>query len=229
MFTPPELFDLSQTEHASLFDDCQYSWEALKHLEPYLASKKFRSQKPQSFPGANIGEQVQIGEGTLIEPGATIKGPAIIGKNCRIRHNAFIREFVIIGNECVIGNSTEVKHSLLFNGVAAAHFNYVGDSILGFQSHLGAGVKISNLKVTAGNVFVIADRHRVDSGLRKFGALIGDHAEIGCNAVLNPGSVIGRGSLIYPLTNWRGTLPANAIAKNKAVVEVSPRQGAGAV
>ena len=156
--------------------------------------------------------------------GATIKGPAIIGRNCQIRHNAYIREHVIIGDGCVVGNSTEIKNAILFNEAVAPHFNYVGDSILGHRTHLGAGVILSNFKSLPGNVTVEKDGVPFDTGLRKFGALIGDGAEVGCHAVLNPGSIIGRGAVIYPGVNWRGILPANMIAKNKAQIEVVVRR-----
>ena len=161
-----------------------------------------------------------IGEGTVVEDGAMIKGPAIIGRNCQIRHNAYLREQVIIGDHCLVGNSCELKNALLFNHAVAPHFNYMGDSILGHRAHLGAGVILSNFKSFPGNVTVEKDGVPFDTGLRKFGALVGDGAEVGCNAVLNPGSIIGRGAVIYPGVNWRGLLPANRIAKNKAEIEV---------
>jgi NDP-sugar pyrophosphorylase family protein len=153
-----------------------------------------------------------------------IKGPALIGRNCHLRHNAYLRENVMLGDNCVIGNSCEVKNSLLFNHAGAPHFNYIGDSILGYYAHLGAGVKISNVKLVPGNIMVEIDGQPFDTGLRKFGALLGDHSEIGCNAVLNPGSIIGRGSVVYPNTNWRGILPANMIVKNQAPQEVIVRR-----
>src|SRR5258706_11507410 len=145
-----------------------------------------------------------------------IKGPAIIGRNCQIRHNAYVREQVIIGDNCIVGNSCEVKNSILFNQAVAPHFNYIGDSILGHKAHLGAGVKISNVKLVPGNITVEMNGQPFDTGLRKFGALLGDGADIGCNAVLNPGSLIGRGSVVYPNTNWRGGLAANWRGKKKA-------------
>jgi len=222
-FAAAELFDLAQTEHAVLFDGCTHAWEALKKIEPYLA-KVAKQNSPPRFPGATIGDRVIIGAGTVVEPGAMIKGPAIIGKNCQIRHNAYIRENVLIGDHCVVGNASELKNALLFNGAQVPHYNYVGDSILGHQAHLGAGVKISNLKLTAGNIFVELDGAPRDTGLRKFGALLGDHAEAGCNAVLNPGSILGRGAMVYPNVFWRGILPANMIAKNKAEIEVVVKQ-----
>jgi NDP-sugar pyrophosphorylase family protein len=219
MFKAADLFDLAQTEHAAIFDGCNHAWEALKNIEAYLA-KVLRQNPPKKFPGASIGDRVIIGEGTVVEPGAMIKGPAIIGKNCQIRHNAYIRENVIIGDNCVVGNASELKNALLFNDAQAPHYNYIGDSILGHKVHLGAGVKISNLKLLPGNITVELDGVPTDTGLRKFGALMGDHAEAGCNAVLNPGSILGRGAVIYPNVFWRGILPANMIAKNKAEVEV---------
>src|ERR1041385_5584755 len=217
MFAPAELFDLTQTEHAPLFEGCKYAWEALNKLEAYLRVHLRPGLHNHCDGVAYIGEKVFIGPGTLVEDGVMIKGPAIIGRNCQIRHNAYIREHVIIGNNCIIGNSCEIKKSLLFNDAVASHFNYVGDSILGYKAHLGAGVKISNFKMTSGSVIVEMDGNRLDTGLRKFGALLGDRTEIGCNAVLNPGSIIGRGCMVYPNMNWRGVLQENLIAKNKGV------------
>ena len=240
LFTAEYLFDLAQTEHAALFDGCTYAWEALKKIEPYLA-KVTKQTPPPRFPGASTGERVIIGEGTIVEPGAMIKGPAIIGKYCQIRHNAYIRENVLIGDGCVVGNASELKNALLFNGAQVPHYNYVGDSILGHKAHLGAGVKISNIKLFPGNIVVEVQSPKskaqsagadgalttldvgletLDTGLRKFGALLGDGAEAGCNAVLNPGSILGRGAVVYPNVFWRGILPANMIAKNKAEIEV---------
>jgi len=218
-FSVAELFDLTQTEHAALFDGCQYAWEALKKIEPYLAKVSKQNPLPR-FPGATIGDRVMIGAGTVVEPGAMIKGPAIIGKNCQIRHNAYIRENVLIGDNCVVGNASELKNALLFNGAQAPHYNYIGDSILGHKAHTGAGVICSNLKSLPGNVTIQVDGQPLDTGLRKFGALIGDGAEVGCNSVLNPGSILGRCAIIYPGVIWRGFLPANNIAKNKAEIEV---------
>ena len=220
MFKPADLFDLTQTEHAALFDGCPYAWDALKKIEAYLAANMPKQNPPKRFPGATIGDKVFIGEGTVIEPGALIKGPAIIGKNCQIRHNAYLRENVILGDNCVVGNASELKNAFLFNGAQVPHYNYVGDSILGHKAHLGAGVKISNVKLIPGNIEVDVAGVPHDTGLRKFGALVGDHAEVGCNAVLNPGSILERGSVVYPNVFWRGILPANMIAKNKAEIEV---------
>jgi NDP-sugar pyrophosphorylase family protein len=224
MFKPADLFDLSQTAHTALFEGCEFAWDALKRLKAYVETNVKPALHNRCEGKAWIGEMVFIGEGTEVEDGAMIKGPAIIGRNCVIRHNAYIREQVIIGDGCLVGNSCELKSAVLFNDCQVPHFNYVGDSILGYKAHLGAGVVCSNVKSLPGNVTVDAEPQPIDTGLRKFGALLGDHAEIGCNTVLNPGSVIGRGSVVYPLTNWRGILPANSIVKNRAPVEVVVRK-----
>ena len=227
MFEPSELFDLSQTGHAALFDGCQYAWEPLARLAAYLAACSPSQLHNRCEGTAYIGEHVSIGAGTVLEDGVMIVGPAVIGRNCQIRHNAYIRQNVIIGDDCVVGNATEVKNSILFNKVQAPHFNYVGDSILGFKAHLGAGVKISNFKVFPGNITVEIDGRPFDTGLRKFGALLGDHCEVGCNAVLCPGSILGRESVIYPNVTWRGVLPERMIVKNKSAQEITPRRARG--
>jgi len=224
MFKPSDLFDLEQTDHAALFDGCQYAWEALKKLRDYLKANLRPALHNRCDGTAYIGEQVFIGEGTVVEDGVMIRGPAIIGRNCQLRHNAYLREDVIVGDNCVVGNSCELKHVLMFNHCQAPHFNYVGDSILGHKAHLGAGVKISNIKLDRTNVTVDMDGKPFDTGLRKFGALLGDGSETGCNVVLNPGSVVGRAAIIYPNVNWRGILPPNMIAKNRSAVEVVVRR-----
>lgn len=224
MLRPLDLFDLSQTEHAALFEGCEFAWEALKNIKSYLESRLRPGLHHRAVGHAFIGEQVFIGEGTVVEEGAMIKGPAIIGRHCEIRHNAYLREQVIIGDGCVIGNACEFKNALLFNGCQVPHFSYVGDSIFGYKAHLGAGVKISNVKLMPGHVTVECEGRRYDTGLRKFGALLGDHTDIGCNAVLNPGSIIGRGSVVYANTAWRGVLPPGHIAKLKQSLEVIARR-----
>src|SRR5215204_3877666 len=154
MFKPGDLFDLKETEHAALFAGCEYAWDALKRLKDYIKANLKPALRNKCEGTAFIGDPVFIGEGTIVEDGVMIKGPAIIGKNCEIRHNAYLREDVIIGDGCVIGNSCEFKNALLFNNVQVPHFSYVGDSILGYKVHLGAGVKISNLKLTPGNIAI---------------------------------------------------------------------------
>jgi NDP-sugar pyrophosphorylase family protein len=224
MFKPANLFDLNQTAHAALFESVEFSWEVLKRIKDYVEATVRPANLGKIEGRAFLGDKVFIGEGTVIEDGAMIKGPAIIGRNCRIRHNAYFRENVIIGDGCVVGNSSELKNAILFNGCQTPHFNYVGDSILGHKVHLGAGVVLSNFRSLPGNVTVQVDGQAFDTGLRKFGAMIGDGSDIGCNAVINPGSIIGRGAVIYPGVNWRGFLPQNNIAKNRAEIEVVIRR-----
>jgi NDP-sugar pyrophosphorylase family protein len=224
MFEAAQLFDLKQTEHAAIFDGCKFAWEALSRIAPYIAAQPRHALRNRCNGTAYIGENVSIGEGTVLEDGVMILGPAIIGRNCQIRHNAYIRSDVIIGDNCVVGNSTEIKNSLLFNNAQAPHFNYVGDSILGYKAHLGAGAKISNFKVFPGNITVEIDGKPFDTGLRKFGAMMGDRSEVGCNAVLSPGSIIGRESVVYPNVTWRGALQPRMIVKNKAGLDIVPRR-----
>ncbi len=172
-----------------------------------------------------IGEQVFIGEGTVIENGAMIKGPAWIGANCEIRNGCYIRENVIVGDGAVLGNSCEFKNCVIFDSAQVPHFNYVGDSILGYKAHLGAGVILSNVKLDQSEVLVeTPEGERLSTGLRKFGAILGDAAEVGCNAVLNPGSVLGRRALVYPLTAWRGVLPEASIGKERQSIQTLRRR-----
>ena len=214
VFTPADYLDLTQTDHAAIFHGVTQAWEILPKLAAYLQEQVTPINFGKIIGEPVIGEQVFIGRDTVIEPGVYIKGPAWIGPNCQIRHGAYIRENVIIGAGSVIGNSCEIKNSFLFNSCQAPHFNYVGDSILGAKVHLAAGVIVSNLKLTGDFITLRVGDEVLSTGLRKFGALIGDGVEIGCNAVINPGAILGRRSLIYPGVSWRGILPANSIAKS---------------
>ncbi len=205
------LFDLEHTNAGPLFHRLQYAWDVLPKI------KEFIPELAEHLPGdfERVAADVWVGKGTQIDDSVRIKGPAIIGYDCAIRHTAYIRENVIIGNGAVIGNSTEVKNAILFDKVEAPHFNYVGDSILGYKAHLGAGVILSNLKSAKDNIRVsFRTGESLDTGLKKFGALIGDFAEIGCNAVLNPGTILGKESVVYPLTMVRGIIPERYILKN---------------
>jgi NDP-sugar pyrophosphorylase family protein len=224
MFRPGDLFDLTQTEHRSLFEGSEFAWEVLPKIAGYITSNIRPALLNRCEGRAFIGDNVYIGAGTTVEDGAMIKGPAIIGQNCQIRHNAYIRDNVIIGNDCTVGNSCELKNCVLFNDAQVPHFNYVGNSILGYKAHLGAGVKISNFKLFHDNILIDVDGKPFDTGLRKFGALLGDECEVGCNAVLSPGSIIGRRSMIYANVLWRGILPDDMIVKNKSTQEVVERR-----
>jgi NDP-sugar pyrophosphorylase family protein len=214
IFSPADFLDLAQTEHAPLFEGVTHAWEVLPRLASYLEKAIKPENRGRMIGSPTIGERVFIGEGTVIEPGAYIKGPAWIGAGCEIRQGAYIRENVIIGAGSVIGNSSEIKNSVLFAKCQVPHFNYVGDSILGTRVHLAAGVIVSNLKLNGTTIEVRAGGEVINTGLRKFGALIGDGAEVGCHAVLNPGSVLGRRALVYPGVCWRGLLKAGHIAKS---------------
>src|SRR5690242_392169 len=185
MFRANELLDLSQCPCTELFSDSEHAWEALRKLPDFLKKKVKSSRQCTMLGTPYIAEDVMIGKGTVIEHGATILGPAIIGENCQVRSSAYIRGNVIVGNGCVLGNASEFKNSILFNNAQVPHFSYVGDSILGYKAHLGAVVILSNVKSVKGNV-TVKYGHDIDTGLRKFGAVVGDGCDIGCNCVLNP-------------------------------------------
>ncbi|MBM3859191.1 MAG: UDP-N-acetylglucosamine diphosphorylase [Verrucomicrobia bacterium] len=220
MFRTEDYLDLSQFAFPGLFDGCGRVWEALNRISSFVKVHLKPHNHGTTVGSPFIGADVQIGTGTVIEPGAVVKGPSIIGANCEIRSNAYIRENVIVGDGCVLGNACEFKNAVLFNGVQVPHFSYVGDSILGHNAHLGAGVILSNVKSSKGNVTVAG----ANTGLRKFGAIIGDHADIGCNCVLNPGSIIGRRSVFYPNVLWRGVCAADAVVKLRQQHEVVTRR-----
>ncbi len=224
MFTPADFFDLAQTEHTKLFKNVEFVWEALRRIEPYLANHLRTGIQGEVQGAPQIGPQVYIGPGTRVAATATIVGPAWIGRDCEIRPGAFIRENAIIGDGCLVGNACEVKNSLLFNGAQVPHFSYVGDSILGARAHLGAGVILSNLKLDNDLITIHHDGKSYPTGLRKFGAIIGDAVEIGCNAVINPGSLIGQGSILYPGVVWRGILPRHSIVKGSTTYHVTARR-----
>ena len=221
-----ELFDLGQTEHASLFDSLGQAWEVFPHIGDYLRDTLRAAQLGQAHGQAVIEGDVFVGEGTVIEAGALIRGPVWIGRNCHIGHGATLRGNVIVGDGCIVGHAAELKNAVLFNSCEVPHFNYVGDSVLGHRVHLGAGVMLSNYRLIRGNVNVRTASGRLDSGLAKFGALIGDRTEIGCNAVLNPGAVIGRDCLLYPNVTFTGVLPARRLVKNKTELTVVEKREA---
>ncbi len=222
MFKVENYFDLKETEHSTLFDGVTQVWEALPKIRPYLEAHLKPGMLGKTIGNNYLGDRVFVGKGTVIEPGVVIKGPAWIGENCEIRASAYIRDWVIIGNNCVVGNSCEFKNSILFNGAQVPHFNYVGDSILGAKAHLGAGVILSNFKLGGTEVVIRHHGQSYPTGLRKFGAIMGDESEAGCHAVLNPGSLIGKRSLIYPGVQWRGVLAEGTIAKS--TTSLTPRR-----
>ena len=223
MFPAEDYLDLSHTNHAHLFKTGEPVWTALTRIETYLDFRLQAVNRTQTVPWAYLGEHVFVDEDTVIEPNAVIKGPCWIGKNCQIRSGAYIRENTIIGDGAVIGNSCELKNCIIFDSCEVPHFNYVGDSILGYKAHLGAGVILSNVRLDRAEVTVNGKDKVIRTGLRKFGAIIGDHAEIGCNSVINPGTLIGRKSVIYPLTSFGGVLPANTLLKTRQQQIAVPR------
>ncbi len=204
-----ELFDCKTPYLCELFDSCQYSWEMLPKIKDHI-----NNLIKEGIPGfTEISEGVLVGENVKIYPTATIEAPAIIGNGTEIRPGAFIRGSVITGENCVIGNSSELKNCILLDKVQVPHYNYVGDSVLGNHAHLGAGSVCSNLKADGKPVVIHADED-YETGLRKIGAILADDADVGCGAVLNPGTVIGKGTSVYPLTATRGVYPGGCIVKS---------------
>ena len=206
------LYNLNETIAKELLEKLVYPWEALPKISEFiiLLGKKLDSNIYELKD-----ENIWIAKSAKVMPSAYIKGPAIIGENAEIRHCAFIRGNAIIGNDAVVGNSTELKNVILFNKVQVPHYNYVGDSILGYKAHMGAGAITSNVKSDKKLVIVKNNTEEIETGLKKFGAMIGDNVEVGCGSVLNPGSVIGKNTNIYPLSSVRGVVPGNSIYKNK--------------
>ncbi len=226
-FTATAFFDLEQTDHKALFEHRQHCWEALNNIATYLKFRLKPAVHAKLIGRPFISGQVFIGEGTVVEQGAMIRGPAWIGANCHIRSGAYVRENVIAGDGVVMGNSCEFKNCLIFNGAQIPHFNYVGDSIIGHKAHLGAGVILSNVRLDNAEVTVASGTEKIPSGRRKFGAIIGDHAEIGCNSVLSPGALVGPRSVIYPGAHWRGVLPGGALAKVIQQFEITKINNSG--
>lgn len=194
----------------TLFDSTEYPWEMLPLIKEHI--KAIINQNLQGF--TQIAEDVWVGEDVVFSPTATIKGPAIIGKGTEIRPGAYIRGNVITGQNCVIGNSTELKNCILLDNVQVPHYNYVGDSILGNHAHMGAGSICSNLKADGKNIVIHSDEE-IETDMRKIGAILGDNADIGCGCVLNPGTVVGKNTSVYPLTSLRGVYPADCIVKSQ--------------
>ena len=211
--TNKEFFqDLDQTIATELFEQTTYPWEILPLIKDFVL-KVGPTLSADEYD--QVEEDVWIAKSATIAKTATINGPAIIGPDTEVRPGAFIRGNALIGAGCVVGNSTEIKNDILFNNVQVPHYNYVGDSILGYKSHMGAGSITSNVKSDKKLVIVKAKDTQIETGLKKFGAMLGDEVEVGCGSVLNPGTVVGSHSNVYPLSSVRGVVPANSIYKNK--------------
>ena len=211
MYKTLELLDLERTLAKPLFEGKTYPWEALGEIKNFILSL---GEKLPVDEYEKTGEDVWIAKDAKVFPSAYIAGPAIIGHGTEVRHCAFIRGSALIGDNCVIGNSVEVKNAVIFDNVQVPHYNYVGDSVLGYRSHMGAGSVTSNVKSDRSLVVVKNGDELIETGRKKFGAILGDYAEIGCNSVLNPGTVIGRRSSVYPTSCVRGVVPEDSIYKN---------------
>lgn len=204
------LYNLEETIAKNLLEEATYPWEVLSKIEEYILKIGEELSKEDYN---KVGENVWIAKSAKVAPTAYINGPAIIGDNAEVRHCAFIRGNAIVGNNAVVGNSTELKNVILFNNVQVPHYNYVGDSILGYKAHMGAGSITSNVKSDKKLVVIKNGDEMVETGRKKVGAMIGDNVEVGCGSVLNPGTVIGRDSNIYPLSSVRGVVKAHSIYK----------------
>ena len=209
------LYNLDETIAKDLFEGATYPWEVLPKISAFILQLGSTLSEEEY---EKIGEDVWIARSATVAPTAYIHGPAIIGKNAEVRHCAFIRGNAIVGEGAVVGNSTELKNVVLFNKVQVPHYNYVGDSILGYKAHMGAVSITSNVKSDKKLVVVKDGRERIETGLKKFGAMLGDEVEVGCGSVLNPGTVVGRHSSIYPLSSVREVVPADSIYKKRGEV-----------
>ena len=207
-----ELYDLTETAAKPLLESVTYSWEALPKIKDFIIELG-NSLDPEEYE--KRGENIWIHKSATVFDSAYIAGPCIIGKDTEVRQCAFIRGSALVGDNCVVGNSTELKNVIIFNNVQVPHYNYVGDSILGFHSHMGAGSITSNVKSDKTLVHVKGADFDIATGMKKFGAMLGDYVEVGCNSVLNPGTVIGSHSNIYPLSRVRGYVPSNSIYKDR--------------
>lgn len=215
MLKTKDLFDLSHTRAAALLEGTEYPWEALPKIKETILALG-ESLPKDEFD--EVSEHVWIAKDAVIYPNNYIGGPCIIGHKTEVRPGAFIRGSALVGDNCVVGNSTELKNVILFDNVQVPHYNYVGDSILGYKSHMGAGSITSNVKSDKLLVVVKNGEEKVETGMKKVGAMLGDRVEVGCNSVLNPGTVIGRDSNVYPTSCVRGTVPERSIWKNSGKI-----------
>ena len=208
MYTIRDLYDLDHTIAKTYLSQFEYPWQALKGIHDFILEVG-----PTLEGYKEVSEHVWVHESATVAPTAFLGAPCIIGPETEVRHCAFIRSNAIVGANCVVGNSVELKNVILFDHVQTPHYNYVGDSILGYYSHMGAGSITSNVKSDKTNVVVKSDEEVMETGLKKFGAMLGDYVEVGCNSVLNPGTIIGSHTNVYPLSSVRGQVPANSIFK----------------
>ncbi len=210
MLTIQEMYDLNETIASDLFDGAVYPWELLPKIKEFIV-KLGETLDAEVYE--KRGEDIWVAKSANVAPTACLNGPLIVDEEAEIRHCAFVRGSAIVGKGAVVGNSTELKNVILFNKVQVPHYNYVGDSILGYKAHMGAGSITSNVKSDKTLVVIKNGEEQVETGLKKVGAMLGDNVEVGCNSVLNPGTVIGRNSNVYPTSCVRGVVPANSIYK----------------
>ena len=213
--TVKELYTLEETIAKDIFEVVEYPWEVLPKISSFIL-KLGDSLSSEEYD--KVGDNVWIARSAKVAPTAFINGPAIIGKDAEVRHCAFIRGNAIVGEGAVVGNSTELKNVILFNKVQVPHYNYVGDSVLGYKSHMGAGSITSNVKSDKKLVVVKSPEGNIETGMKKFGAMLGDEVEVGCGSVLNPGTVVGKNTNIYPLSSVRGVVPAGSIYKKQGEI-----------
>jgi len=209
------LYSLSETIAAKIFEGAEYPWEVLAKIKDFIV--ELGKSLPEELYEKR-GEDIWVAKSATVFPSAYIHGPAIIDEDAEVRHCAFIRGSAVVGKGAVVGNSTELKNVILFNKVQVPHYNYVGDSILGYKAHMGAGSITSNVKSDKKLVMVHTPEGDIETGIKKFGAMIGDHVEVGCGSVLNPGTIVGRGSSIYPLSSVRGVIPEKSIYKKQGEI-----------
>ena len=215
MYTIKDLYDLDHTLAKDYLSQFTYPWEALKGIKDFILQL---GPTLDSEEYEEVSENVWVHKTAKVFPSAYLGAPCIIGPETEVRHCAFVRGSALVGRKCVVGNSVELKNVILFDNVQTPHYNYVGDSILGYYSHMGAGSITSNVKADKQLVVVKNGTERIETGIKKFGAMLGDHVEVGCNAVLNPGTVIGRNSNVYPTSCVRGVVPENSIWKNSGEI-----------
>lgn len=217
MYSISDYLDLKHTIAAELFDGKEYPWEVLPDIGDFIM--KIGPTLPEELYEKR-GEDIWIAKSAHVFESAYIAGPCIIGPETEVRHCAFLRGKIIVGSNCVVGNSTELKNVILFDNVQVPHYNYVGDSVLGYKSHLGAGAITSNVKSDKSLTSVKSSEGVVDTGLKKFGAIVGDHVEVGCGSVLNPGTIVGRNTQIYPLSMVRGAVASDSIYKTAGEIVI---------
>ena len=215
MIKTTELYDLTKTAASPLLEKFEYPWEAISGIKDFIIGLG-QTLDPAVYE--KKGENVWIAKSATVAPSALINGPCIIMEDAEVRHCAFVRGSALIGRRALLGNSCEIKNAILFDGAQIPHFNYIGDSIVGYKSHFGAGSITSNIKSDKTNIVIRFGEKSMETGLRKIGGIVGDNVEIGCNAVLCPGTVIGKNSNVYPLVRVRGVIPANSICKDAGVV-----------